>query len=91
MLEVCFHNFDVSFFINKFPILHLNNRSASYKIDDLSVWLTRLINTPDVICLSEIWFDTAHPVKPLAGYNFVNVDCISGEEEVEFACTSGVR
>lgn len=48
-----FHNFAVSFFNNKFPILQINIRSTKYKIDELSVWLNRLNTKRDVICLSE--------------------------------------
>lgn len=92
--------FNASSFINNFSILHLNIRSAVNKIDELSIWLSKLLSKPDVICLSETWSHGTSPSLRLPGYNVVSVPracgkgggvCIFAHDSIRFdVCTTPV-
>ncbi len=66
-------SFNASSFHNAFSVLHLNIRSVTDKIDELNVWLSKLVAKPDVICLSETWSHVASPTLTLLGYNIVSI------------------
>lgn len=68
-----FLNFNSRLFLDKFSIVHLNIRSALHKMDELNIWLTSLLNRPNVVCLTETWFQPCMPCPVLPAYESVNV------------------
>lgn len=71
-------SFNASQFINTLTIFHLNIRSVTNKIDQLCVWLSKLVSKPTVIFLSETWSHDTSPTLILPGYNIVNVPRMKG-------------
>ncbi len=75
--EYDFSQFDSSMFTSMFSLLYLNIRSAPSKLDELNIWLSSLSAKPNIICLTETWFQSNAPSGSLPGYSIVNVRRVS--------------